>query len=209
MKFNVRSDLLEISQYIITLYLMFTQKANIYLFTTSCLIICLINILKIYKYNSNNVYKQVYTLKHTGNYIYIIALIWCFFHTIVLEHETYNKKLLNNSFTYVNKFLFYDKALNPEMILLYILGIISIVLHIYMSINNKPLICENGFFTTFGLFIDFKDIINITQKRDITKILLSVKCNSDNYLFVFEGIHYKEISNFLSLKKVTITNEYV
>lgn len=209
MKINIRNDLLEISQYIIIIYLMFTPKADVYLFITSCLIISLINILKIYKYNSNNVCKQIYTLKNTGDYIYILALIWCFFHTIVLEHETYRKDLFNNSFTYINKFLFYDKALNPEMILLYTLGIISIFLQIYMSINNKPLICENGFFTAFGLFIDFKDITSITQKRDITKILLSVKCNSDDYLFVFEGAHYKEIYDFLSLKKVPIANEYV
>lgn len=172
-----------------------------------CIIMSIFNIFKIKSYNFNTIPNRLFTLKSSNNYIYLFLLMWLFFLNIVLENNLYSKDLPDGSFTFVRNFSFYDKAFSSEMIIFYIVVCIATFLEIYAYKNNKPLLCENGFFTDYGLFISFQDIESINQKRDITKIHFTIKSHDYEYPFVFESIYYKDIINFLSQKQVLIENK--
>ena len=191
----------------IIIFFLFVFNVTLPLLIASCIIISIFNICKIKSYNCNNTPNSLFTLKSSNNYKYLFLLIWLFFLNIVLENNLYSKDLPDGSFTFVRNFSFYDKAFSPEMIIFYIVVCIATFLEIYAYKNNKPLLCENGFFTDYGLFISFQDIESINQKRDITKIHFTIKSHDYEYPFVFESIYYKDIINFLSQKEVLIENK--
>lgn len=189
------------------IFFYFLFNVTLPLLIASYIIISIINICKINSYNCNNTPNSLFTLKSSNNDKYLILLMWFFFFEIVLENDLYTKDLPNGSFTFVRNFYFYDKAFSPEMIIFYIVAFIAIFLEFYVYKNNKPLLCENGFFTDYGLFISFQDITSIKQERDITKIHFTIKSHNYEYPFVFENTYYTDIINFLSQKEVLIENK--
>ena len=189
------------------IFFLFLFNTTLSLLIVSCIIISIINICKINYYNCNNISNSLFTLKSSNNYGYLILLMWFFFFEIVLENDLSTKDLPDGSFTYVRNFSFYDKAFSPEMIIFYIVVCIAIFLEIYAYKNNKTLLCENGFFTDYGLFISFQDISSIRQERDITKIHFTIKSHGHEYPFVFESTYYTDIINFLSQKGVLLENK--
>ena len=196
-------------KYIIFLIIFFLFLFNVTLpfLITFCIIMNIVNICKIKSYNCNNPSNSLFTLKSSNNYRYLFLLMWFFFFNIVLENDRYIKDLPDGSFIFARNFHFYDKALSPEMIVFYIVVCINIFLEIYVYKNNKPLICEDGFFTDYGFFISFQDITGIRQERDITKIHFTIKSHGHEYPFVFESTYYNDIINFLSQKEILIENK--
>ena len=73
----------------------------------------------------------------------------------------------------------------------------SIVIQFYVCHKTQPLLSEKGFYTHLGIPIYFEDIIEITQKRDIAKVILCVKTKDSEYNFKINVDKYSEVNHFL------------
>ena len=204
--YNRFSNILFIFLFLLLLFnLKYISKYTILLICLYSLFNILYYILIYYSYNKNKPNNKKYYFINKYNLITIVFIFLIFFFQIVLENESYCVDLGNNSFTLNHRYLFADKVLNPEMIVLYLLLLLSISIQLYVNNKNTPILCENEFYTNYGKNIPFSEIKQIIEARDVTRVNLTINSKDNtNYNFTINSNQYPEIKNYLTNHNIKI-----